>query len=333
LQTEEFLKTLSTTYSFRWQRHSILEFTGKDTVDLLHRLSTNDLLASTPDETVGTCFLTEKGRIIDVAYVLRQDDRVLALTSPGAAEESVRWIERFIIMEDVTVRDCSDTLQVYSVIGPASGEAIERLFGVQLSPWNQTRVSTVDSTFLISRRGGREENRYDLVMPGNTEQESSPLNDFVHYSEDIKELMRIWNGLPAYPHELSSRHNPYEAGCSSFLNFQKGCYIGQEVIARLDTYDKVQNYLAGVLLPQRVEGSEAEMYRAGEVVGTLTSCSPIPIEGRYPALAILSRKCVSIGQGVSLDREGTLTGQVYALPFSGELLLSSAGVIGRGEGA
>jgi folate-binding protein YgfZ len=74
--------------------------------------------------------------------------------------------------------------------------------------------------------------------------------------------LRIRSGVPAYPNEINEDHNPWEAGLSDAISLTKGCYIGQEVIARLKTYDKVKRRLVGLRLamarergdPLRLEG-------------------------------------------------------------------------------
>ena len=87
---------------------------------------------------------------------------------------------------------------------------------------------------------------------------------------------RIENGMPEAPNEINDNFNPYEADLINEVNFKKGCYIGQEVIARLDTYDKVQKKLCGVTLSETVTISEQMVLLDNEnkEVGFITSLSP-----------------------------------------------------------
>jgi folate-binding protein YgfZ len=80
----------------------------------------------------------------------------------------------------------------------------------------------------------------------------------------------VRQGIPAFPNEINERHNPWEAGLDAAISLTKGCYIGQEVIARLNTYDKVQRKLAALRLERPMEGGE-EVTREGEGGGVLTT--------------------------------------------------------------
>jgi len=91
---------------------------------------------------------------------------------------------------------------------------------------------------------------------------------------DALDLVRIENGGLAIGAELSEDYNPLEAGLKNFISFNKGCYIGQEVVARLDTYDKVQKHL--VLLSWdsgEAVSAGATLYSEGKKVGTITSAA------------------------------------------------------------
>ncbi|MHC4816935.1 MAG: CAF17-like 4Fe-4S cluster assembly/insertion protein YgfZ, partial [Planctomycetota bacterium] len=84
--------------------------------------------------------------------------------------------------------------------------------------------------------------------------------------------IRVRQGIPAFPNEINERHNPWEAGLADAISLTKGCYIGQEVVSRLITYEKVQRNLAGLRLERPMAGGE-EVTREGEGVGYLTTVS------------------------------------------------------------
>jgi folate-binding protein YgfZ len=79
-------------------------------------------------------------------------------------------------------------------------------------------------------------------------------------------------GIPTAPNELNSDYNPHEAGLTNYIDFEKGCYIGQEVIARLQTYDKVQKQLTGVRFSgQDITGEKLSIFNGDEEIGKITS--------------------------------------------------------------
>jgi folate-binding protein YgfZ len=113
---------------------------------------------------------------------------------------------------------------------------------------------------------------------------------------EIDEL-RIRSGIPAFPNEINERHNPWEARLDDSLSLTKGCYIGQEVIARLNTYKKVQRRLSGVTLSARV-GPGDPLTKEEEVVGEAST-----VAGSR-ALAFIDTDLIEAG--TELD-QGTVT--------------------------
>jgi folate-binding protein YgfZ len=79
--------------------------------------------------------------------------------------------------------------------------------------------------------------------------------DFNFIGEEAWNSYRIEQGIPAAPNEINDQYNPHEVNLLDLVSFTKGCYIGQEVIARLDTYDKVQKKLTGIVFPEPMENN------------------------------------------------------------------------------
>ena len=138
--------------------------------------------------------------------------------------------------------------------------------------------------------------------------------------EEPFNVFRVERGLPSPVSELSDRVNPLEAGLEPYVSFTKGCYMGQEVIARLDTYDKLQRRLVGLLGPGD-PGSEAGTHlkpgsplRTGDrVVGQVTSAVTSPALGRAIALAYIRKGHTEPGTTLESD-QGPV--EVVGLPFT-----------------
>jgi hypothetical protein len=107
-------------------------------------------------------------------------------------------------------------------------------------------------------------------------------------------MLRIHRGLPVMDKEITEEYNPHEVGLHPFINFDKGCYIGQEVIARLDTYQKVQRQLAGVRLetPTILFDKEQKENRGDQ----LFSATPAPIYAGDQLIGQLTSACFSPGR-------------------------------------
>jgi folate-binding protein YgfZ len=132
--------------------------------------------------------------------------------------------------------------------------------------------------------------------------------------EATYETLRIEAGIPLFPSELNEKHNPLETSLVQAISFTKGCYIGQEVIARLDTYDKVQRHLMGVLTdsPDALAAPTAISTSDGTQIGEITSTTFSPTLGKTIGLGFVKTAFANPGNTVTLDSR---TGKLVSLPF------------------
>jgi folate-binding protein YgfZ len=131
----------------------------------------------------------------------------------------------------------------------------------------------------------------------------------VNMGEDAWECLRIEQGRPKPDAELTEDYNPLEVGLWQTISFSKGCYIGQETIARLNTYKGVKQHLWGVKLTGSVAVGTV-MTVDGEKVGILTSCSEI--DGEIRGLGYVRSKAGGVGLKVMV---GEVAGEIIDLPF------------------
>lgn len=234
---------------FRWEGRTLLFVRGQEGRDLLQRLSTNDLgqLDTGPVQTVLT---TEKGKIVDILTVLKLSDEMLLLAGISRAPDATEsWLNKFIIMEDIAVTSAADAFEHILLPGDQGNLSTPGIPGFRDS-WGQH--------FLI-RRG----NDIPTPLAGKPAVGSTDL-----------ETYRILKGIPEWGSELSESYNPLEAGLEKLVSWTKGCYVGQEVIARLDTYKKVQNKLIIFELSKTCP-VPARIVRGDREVGTLTSATGV----------------------------------------------------------
>ena len=236
----------------------VLRMEGKDAVDLLHRISTNDFRAFEPGKALQTVFLSEKGRVVDSVVVLHRNDHLLVLTSRGAHERVAQWVEKFIIMEDVTLTE--ETGRHFL------------LLQCNVQPGHQLEMSNRSEHFIFGTK------YFDLecVIHGGADhpevRSSLASMGLMQVGNEAYEMFRIRRGIPSYGREIVSEYNPLELGLRGQMSFEKGCYIGQEVIARLDTYKKVQRKLFRVHSSATLALNRPEKVLAhGKEAGILTS--------------------------------------------------------------
>ncbi|MEE8518324.1 MAG: hypothetical protein V3S98_04285 [Dehalococcoidia bacterium] len=291
-----------------------LWITGADALDLLNRLTTNKL-EELPDGVGRTTVVTNgDARIIDFIALGAMDGGMHCLTSPGRGQAVVDWLDMYTFGEEITVEDRTDETGHYAVVGPSTGEVIGRLpgvgtlerdtlvateiGGVRAVVW-RTLVGGADGYEVIADKSGADAVRAVLDSSG-----ASPV------SEETWEAFRVANGAPAFGAELGDFTNPLEGRLLGSISEDKGCYTGQEVIARLMTYKKVQRKLMSVKLSAPVPvGTELH---AGQVrAGTITSVAGTP-EG-HVALALVSTKHAEVGGELSIGPDSvTLAEPLYA---------------------
>ena len=257
-----------------------LRLTGEDARDLLNRLSTNLVDPSgAAGEVAVTVLTSDRGRIVDLVYVIHCGDHQLMLTSPGQQEAVIEFLDKYTIMEDLEVEDITGDTVLLTLTGPAADEILDRAASTDVRP--VALPADPDDT-------GRHP-AYQLVCSTQdaAERVAAALESAgaVSISAATAETLRIASGQPAHGSEMSDTYNPLEAGLIGAIDFHKGCYIGQEVIARLDTYHKVQKYL--VTLRFDADGSDTDgiaaalpgsrlLDGAGDAVGLVTSATVVP---------------------------------------------------------
>jgi folate-binding protein YgfZ len=274
--------------------HGILRMKGNDAIDLLHRISTNDFRSFRDGAAVQTVLLSEKGRLVDSVVILHRNDHLLVITSRGAQQHVAQWIEKFIIMEDVKLSDETGQHLLFFHCTPDDGHHAPESNGAKLNAF-RTNYFDLESTFHI---GDVSSSIRDLL-------ESAAL---VQVGNEAYEIFRIRNGISAYGKEIIADWNPLELGLRGQMSFAKGCYVGQEVIARLDTYKKVQKKLCRVHIDKVLPSNgEYRLYAEGKEAGSLTSHVPnIGGESGSIGLAMVKSGFAKAGARFLLDHHDSV---------------------------
>ena len=283
-----------------------LRVTGRQRLDLLHRITTNDIRGLSPGGVAPTLLVTAKGRLIERLVVLCRQDDLFLLSSPGGRAAARDGIRRFIVTEDVQVTDLTDTTTEFEILGPEAESIAARLReGGQVAPLALASLPGCGGPAVV------------VIV----EQDAAPtlrtaLGDRVEPGDDtLYEALRIEAGRPGFGQELTEDWNPLEMGQADAVSFTKGCYIGQEVIARLRTYDKVKRRLLRLEFPGADPIPSGAKLGGAAGSGILTSAAPVPGEARTVALGILDHAAFdSRGEVVATwdggARQGAIIGPV-----------------------
>ena len=296
--------------------------TGEDTLDLLHRLSTNVVVSLQPGQGAPTVLTTDRGRILDLITVINLEDHILLLTSPQTRQTVVEWVDKYTIIEDVELRDVTAETAMLSVIGPEAWALLRRSCDLpDLEPYAAAPFELAGGRGHVIRRDMVGHPRFEVVVDAAdgpavwcalTEAGATPIG------QDALEVLKVELGEPWYGRELGEAYNPLETGLWGSISFTKGCYIGQEVIARLDTYQKVQRHLVSLDLSSNAAVEQgSKLTRDGKEVGHVTSVAKVPTTGRIISMAYVRKEAATVGTRLDIsDSEGAWAEvQAQALPF------------------
>ncbi len=298
-----------------------LKATGEDVLDLLNRLSTNKVDHLQAGHWAPTVLTSDRGRIVDLLSVIHAGECIYLLTSPGQQQPVIEWLDKYTIMEDLEVEDVSDTTAIIALAGVAAVASIglesqdtDRLPGLQY-PAPTVNVGGV-AAIAISRPLGTLPCCL-LVAPVDAATAITSALAASGASEaaaDAWEALRVSSGAPAFGSEMGEPYNPLEAGLVGAIDFTKGCYIGQEVIARLDSYQRVQKYLSVLRFS---EGSQVEvgtpLYHEGRQAGTVTSLYRAA-DGELRGLGFVRTATATPGETLQLQPPASGTATVEDTP-------------------
>lgn len=290
-----------------------IKVSGNDRLRFLHNQSTNDFQSLKPGQGCDTVFVTSTARTIDLASSYIKDDAVLLIVSPNRREYLMQWLDKYIFFADkVELSDITEETAAFSLIGPKSETIIQEL-GVTLQNYGSNQVYNIFSVeTLIAVGSGLALPGYTLIFPivhKDTIWNKLLEIGAVAMKETAWETLRIMQGRPVPEKELTEDYNPLEVGLWQTISFTKGCYIGQETIARLNTYKGVKTYLWGIKLNNYADPG-SQIYIEDEKVGALTSITETT-EGYY-GLGYIRSKVGRVGTKVKIAEN---EGEIVEIPF------------------
>jgi folate-binding protein YgfZ len=309
------MTTINPTFLFdHTQQQGRLELSDRDRLDLLHRMSTQDLLNMQRGEGRPTVLTTALARIIDRVIVyngsLSSDESVLLLTHQPAVVRG--WLQRHIFFQDkVRVKDISAETCQFEVHGPSAVALVEGLSAqaASLPMHGFERGSREYGPYLLARTFSLAGDGF-VIVAGT--QAAEPLQAALLRAgaqaagPEQFEALRIAAGLPGPGHELTEDYIPLEANLWDSVSFSKGCYIGQEIIARMESRNRMAKTL--VKLSLTAEAPVGAALTQGErQVGTLTSVARLA-SGQVIALGFVRPDVAADGTALTVvTQAGTTT--------------------------
>ena len=274
----------------------VLRLTGKDQVGMLNAILTNEV----PKDALGVyaALLNPKGRIQTDLRVLRADRDVLVDTEPEGASAAKEILGRYAPFSRVKVEDLSEGDERWGVLSLYGPRAAELLGGLRLAE-HETAEVEIGGEQLRAAGVAVPVAGLDLIGP------SSVLDAMrkhllglgaVPASPDAYETARIEAGLPRFGADITPENFPGETGIlERAVSFKKGCYPGQETVARMHYRGHPNKTLHRLVVEGASPPPETPIVQDGKAIGRITSVAPLPVEGRTLALGYLSRNADARG--------------------------------------
>jgi folate-binding protein YgfZ len=298
---------------------------GADTATLLHHLSTNHIKKLKDGEGCDAILISSKARVLDWLTIWRESGKFKVLTSPNRSAMFVPHAQRFVLYrQEVRFNNVSNHGALWGLFG-AEVPAVLRQWNAEAildAPVNNRISCDVEGVPLWLSQTRRLPGGGVLVESENAaalqrliEKTEIPLCDDETYN-----TQRVEAGLPATGLELTEDVNPWEADLDFAISLDKGCYNGQEIIARLNTYKKVKQGLFGLKLQnplemQVVTASKVLLKSNGRDAGFLTSSADSSRFGSI-GLAYIRNDFQQPGQELEVLSTPPQTATVSLLPFS-----------------
>jgi folate-binding protein YgfZ len=266
---------------------------GAEAAQLLHHLTTNHIKKLQSGEGCDAVLITNKARVLDWLTVWRAGDAYEVLTSPNRRALFVPHARKFVLYrQDVRFQDVSENGALYGLFGDEMKEVLA-LWGVTQvleAPLNARIAVEVEGTKLWLSRARRLPGEGVLVEceDHNALQQLIGRTTVSLCDDETYNILRVEAGIPVTGLELTEEINPWEAGLDFAISLDKGCYNGQEVVARLNTYQKIKQRLFGLKLEtplamSAVANTKIQLKGEGRDAGFLTSSVESP---RWGAIAL-----------------------------------------------
>jgi folate-binding protein YgfZ len=256
---------------------------------------------------------------LDLLCVIDEGETLGVISLPGRAAQTIKFLRSRIFFSDqVTVEDQSrDLFQVY-LFGSQSDILLDRLGLVKPEPDQVHRGEIAGEAVIAIAEVILGEHGYRLVGPVSSLEAIQRALDEVGVralDSETFQVMRVEAGQPGPSGELVEAYTPLEVGLQGMISNTKGCYTGQEVIARQITYDKVSKSLVGVKLDE-LAAAGTKIQVDDKAAGTLTSVVQSPRFG-WIGLAVVRRQYGNVGTRLAvIGKDGASTqGEVAPLPF------------------
>ena len=296
----------------------LIEVRGPQAGKFLQGQTTNDVERLPAGAGCHLAFCDPKGRMLADAHAIRLGDRFLLDMEADRGPFLLDRLRLYLSLAQADMEDEGAGTERLAIVGPGAAAAILERFGAEAPPPGEAggvfaELGGHPLRILSVPRLGRVPSYHLVASKAATGALERACQELPRASDEAIEVVRIEEGVPRYGAEMTQRTIPQEANLDHALSFTKGCYTGQETIARLHHRGATKRQLTGLDLGDAAPPAfEAEVALGAKVVGWVTSAVRSPALGRTIALGYIRREALAPGTDVRVDGHA---GIVRSLPL------------------
>lgn len=288
--TDDYRSIRGGATGFYEQKRGLIQVWGKEAVQFLNGLITNDVAELADGEQMSAAFPNAQGRLLATVRVLRNDDRFLFETETETHQKVFQNLFRFTFAGDFFVEDSSEDYRYFELANLKS------------------EISNPDFIKFQNDFGAA------IFVPNDRAKDfvSELKNEnAVEISAELYDVLRIENGTPLYAVDADETTIVPELGDDA-ISYNKGCYIGQEIIARIHFRGRVAKRLTGLILESEAKAGDELKSLDGKNAGKITSAAFSPTLKKFIALAFVRYEFLAEGTELKIDEQSAT---VKNLPF------------------
>ena len=311
-----------------------ISLTGGDRMRWLNGMVTNNIRELAVGQGVYAFLLNPQGHILGDLYAYNRGESIVVDTDRSQVEKMLATFDHYIIMDDVEVKNLSDSVTTLGVAGPKSREVLAAA-GIAIPDTNPLKIFEAkctcdcECTQCTAVRGEDAAcETYELwLAPGDVRKTWDALvaHGATPVGSEALEIHRIVSGIPMYGVDIRERDLPQETEQARALNFNKGCYVGQEIVERIRSRGAVHRKFTGFLAdPDRPIAAGTKVVAGEKDVGEVTSVASVrvPSGKKTVALGYVRRELGTPGREVTI---GGMTASIVPLPVPEALLSRDQG--------
>ena len=305
-----------------------LTITGKDHLKLLQGMLTNDMVKLEAGSGNHVTALTIKGRMLADIRAFKFGDFMIFDLEAGQQKVLAEHLNKFKLSYKADIKDTTDDYLHFHICGPKAAEVIKSVFNIDttgLKEYSSKTIAFIDSEFFLIKINRTGETGFDIIIAEEHGDGlfSKLINDgkaagLKPFGSDALNTLRIEAGIPVLGIDMDENTIPIEAGLWDALDFEKGCYIGQEVIARIKWRGRVNWHLVGFKTTDKSEITVGnKIYNDNKEIGRITSTTFSKSLNETIALGYIRREFKERGMEVLVNtgENSYLNATVCELPF------------------